>query len=136
MILTGGVGCGKSTAIRAIVRARRERTARRLTQVKNATRKQRRMKHTCILSAPTGTASFQMKYGATTAHRAWGIPTFNFLPLRSGNPAVKRLSEIVENGDLAVFDEMGMLGKAFVGKVVYRAREVAPNVDGLSLIHI
>ena len=82
------------------------------------------MKYTCILSSPTGTASFQMKYGATTAHRAWGVSPFNFLPLKKGNPAVKRLQEMVELGDLAVFDEFSMLGKAFIGKVVYRAREV------------
>ena len=35
LILTGGAGSGKSTAIRAFVRARRERTARRLTQVRD-----------------------------------------------------------------------------------------------------
>ena len=93
-------------------------------------RKLQRMKFTCILSSPTGTASFQMKYGATTAHRAWGVSPFNFLPLKAGNPAVERLGNMVENGDLAVFDEFSMLGKAFVGKALYRAREVAPGVAG------
>ena len=127
MILTGGAGSGKSTTVRALVRARRERTDRLLRGVRNEKRKRQRMRFTCILSSPTGTASFQMKYGATTAHRAWGVGPFNFLPLKVGNPAVERLRDMVENGDLAVFDEFSMLGKAFLGKVLYRAREVAPG---------
>ena len=94
MIVTGGAGSGKSTTIRALVRARREKTASRLTHVRNDKLKQGRMKHTCILASPTGTASFQMKYGATTAHRAWGISPYNFVPLKKGNPDVKRLEEI------------------------------------------
>ena len=129
MILTGGAGSGKSTAIRAIVRARREKAARRLWRVRDEKRKQQRLKYTCILSSPTGTASFQMKYGATTAHRAWGIGPFNFLPLTKGRPAVARLNAMVGDGDLAIFDEFSMLGKAFIGKVLYRAREVDPGTD-------
>ena len=73
LMLTGGAGSCKSTAIRALVRARRERTARRLTQVRDTKWKQARLKYSCVLSAPTGVASFQMKYGATTAQRAWGL---------------------------------------------------------------
>ena len=36
---------------------------------------------------------------------------------------------MVQNGGLAVFDGFSMLGKAFIGKVLYRAREVAPGAE-------
>ena len=74
LILTGGAGSGKSTTIRALVRRRRMRTEERLSRVvASPLLKQQRMKCTAVLSAPTGTASFQMKYGAQTAHSAWGV---------------------------------------------------------------
>ncbi len=76
LVLSGGAGSGKSTTVRAIVRAQRERKTRTLGGARAVRRdgKQQQVKLSCVLSAPTGTASFQMKYGATTAHRAWGVP--------------------------------------------------------------
>lgn len=63
-----------------------------------------------------------MKHGAMTAHRALGVSPFNFLPLKKGNPAVKRLQEVVGLGDLAVSAEFRMLGRDFLGKILHRAR--------------
>ncbi len=133
MILTGGAGSGKSTTVRALVRARRERTAQRLTQVRDVKRKQKRLKFTCVLSAPTGTASFQMKYGATTAHRAWSVPVGFCAPLKRDGKAFERLRELLDNADLAVFDEFGMLGKAFVGKILFRVEDAQPDESEASL---
>ncbi len=68
LILSGGAGSGKSTTVRAIVRMQRERKVAReggAGQVRNCKLKQKRVQAACVLSAPTGTASFQMKYGAT-----------------------------------------------------------------------
>ena len=139
LILTGGAGSGKSTTLRALVRRRRERTEQRLASGRNLTLKllvkQKRKKYTCVLSAPTGTASFQMKYGAATAHSTWGVPVGKCcLPLQRGAAAFERLQELLSNCDLAVFDEFSMLGKGFLGKVLYRARDAAPDSSqGLSL---
>ena len=77
LILTGGAGSGKSTTLRALVRRRRDRTEQRVQQASERTLKlsvkQKRKKYTCVLAAPTGTASFQMKYGAATAHSTWAF---------------------------------------------------------------
>ena len=81
--------------------------------------KQKRKKYTCVLAAPTGTASFQMKYGAATAHSTWGVPVGKCcLPLKRGAQAFERLQEMLQNCDLAVFDEFSMLGLAFIGKIL------------------
>ena len=73
LILSGGAGSGKSTTVRAMVRAQRERKTRQLGGADKVARNavfKKHVKMSCVLAAPTGTASFQMKYGATTAHRA------------------------------------------------------------------
>ena len=93
MIVAVGAGSGESTAIRVLVRARREKTEQILARssvVRDDKRTQARMKYNCILSSPAGAASFQMKYGAATAQRRWGVSPFNFLSLKRGNVAVKR----------------------------------------------
>ena len=66
LILTGPAGTGKSRTVRASVAARRRRAVAVGASEEEAGR-------TCVLAAPTGCASFQMKYGATTVHRAFGI---------------------------------------------------------------
>ena len=131
-ILTGGVGSGKPTTLRALVRRRRDRTEQRVQRASQRTLKllvkQKRKKYTCVLAAPTGTASFQMKYGAATAHSTWGVPVGKCcLPLKRGAQAFERLQEMLQNCDLAVFDEFSMLGRGFLGKVLYRARDAAPD---------
>ena len=100
---------------------------------KPAKEKQRLMKAPCVLSAPTGTASFQMEFGATTAHRAWGVPVGFCGYLKRGKPAFERLQELLETADLAVFDEFSMLGKAFVGKILFRVRDAEREDTGKSL---
>ena len=32
------------------------------------------VRNACVLAAPTGCASFQLKFGASTLHRVFGIP--------------------------------------------------------------
>ena len=127
LILTGGAGSGKSTTVRALVRARRERTSRRLAGVRGVKQRQQQLKSTCVLSAPTGTASFQMKYGATTAHRAWSVPVGFCAPLKRDGKAFERLQGMLRDADLAIFDEFSMLGKAFVGKLLFRVEDAQPE---------
>ena len=77
------------------------------------------MKISCVLAAPTGTASFQFKFGATTAHRAWGVPIGFCGHLKRNNSAFKRLRELLGAANLAVFEEFGMLGRGFLGKIPF-----------------
>ena len=74
-----------------------------------------------------------MKYGATTAHRAWGVPIGFCGHLKRGSPAFTRLQELLDAADLAVFDEFSMLGRAFIGKILSRARGAERISSGLSL---
>ncbi|MGB1141216.1 MAG: AAA family ATPase, partial [Halioglobus sp.] len=115
LVLTGGAGSGKSTTVRAMVR-----------HVKELVRGHghhavRTADDACILAAPTGCASFQMKYGATTAHRAWSVPVGYCGPLSRHGHAFSRLRDMVKAARLAVFDEFSMLGRVFIGKILYRA---------------
>ena len=36
--------------------------------------KEDKLRNVCLLAAPTGCASFQLKFGASTLHRIFGIP--------------------------------------------------------------
>ncbi len=64
----GSAGTGKSRTTRAIVKRRRQRA-------RAAGKGEYETTNTCVLAAPTGCASFQMKFGAATAHRVYGIPS-------------------------------------------------------------
>ena len=70
-----------------------------------------------------------MKYGATTAHHAWGVPIGFCGYLKRDKPAYKRLREMLATADLAIFDEFSMLGKDFVGKILFRARDADPEAS-------
>ena len=124
MIITGGAGSGKSTTIRALVGFRRgfrhSRDSLPGAPSRSHRAKELRVKGTAVLCAPTGTASFQMKHGASTLHSTWSVPTGFCGPLSRQGDAYKRLKEVLEHCDLAVFDEMSMNGRATLGKVNYR----------------
>ena len=66
LILTGTAGTGKSLVIRSFVNDRRRKAKRGSRN------------RVCLLAAPTSCASFQMKNGATTVHRAFGVPARKF----------------------------------------------------------
>ena len=68
LLVSGSAGTGKSKTLRAFVRGRR---AVRKKFVKPGDTEA--VKQCCVLGAPTGCASFHMKYGATTVHRAFGV---------------------------------------------------------------
>ena len=69
LMLTGYAGSGKSRTLRAIVRSERR-------VLKNHGADPETVRNCCKLAAPTGCASFHMKYGATTAHRLFGFRAF------------------------------------------------------------
>ncbi len=89
MFLLGSAGTGKSRTVRAFVGGFRDRLRADYDQ-KTATLFQRgarpqvvkklrqecaeRVGNVCLLAAPTGCASFQLKFGASTLHRGFGVP--------------------------------------------------------------
>ena len=117
VILTGPAGTGKSRSIRAIV-ARRRRRARRAGASEEAAGR------SCVLAAPTGCASFQMKYGATTAHRAYGIPVGFLGPvLDRDNKTFKARVMRLRAARLYVLDEFSMISRQQLGKIEFRVQE-------------
>ena len=43
------------------------------------------------------------------------------------DPRFLRLRKLLSNADLAVFDEVSMMGKGFIGKILFRAEDAAPD---------
>ena len=84
----------------------------------------------CLLAAPTGTASFQIKAGATTLHRLFGIPIGVFCANRSTETLARR-TRILRDCSLIAMDEFSMIGRIMMGKVKFRVDEAlgADNPD-------
>ena len=79
----------------------------------------------CALAAPTGCASFHMKYGASTCHRLLGLPAFGYVGrLTSRSKRLPVLKERLKGARALVLDEFSMLGKVFMGKMLLRARDI------------
>jgi len=141
MFLTGTAGSGKSRVIRTITKRRRRRVAAlgaAEAEVRNAV----------ILAAPTGTASFQMKYGACTLHRAYGVKVSGYCgPERHRHyeSFVKRQTRL-KQARLAVNDEVSMIGRVMHGKMDFLVEDAigeiarsrygddTPSFGGLDLI--
>ena len=119
MILTGDAGTGKTRTIRATVGTRRELLAERLGPEGAAA-----VRGVCALAAPTGCASFQLRLGAATAHRIYGVPVHYCGPLHRGSEREKNLQRKLKHARLSVLDEFSMLGRQFMGKVLYRTGEI------------
>ena len=78
-----------------------------------------------MLAAPTGCASFHMKYGATTAHRLWGLRAFGHCgALTSTSKTLPVIKKRLMGARTLILDEWSMLGKVFMGKQLFRARNV------------
>jgi hypothetical protein len=115
MIMTGTAGTGKSRTLRAIVRRRRERVlANGKTEEQSA--------GSCISAAPTGCASFHMKYGATTLHRAFGLGIDYCAPTQNQRTLRERARRF-RAARLFILDEFSMIGRQMLGKLVFRVAE-------------
>ena len=124
MLCTGPAGTGKSSTIRAVVHAWREAAKACPALTRGVGGGAGVAAESTVLAAPTGCASFQMKHGAMTAHRAFGVPIGYCGPLRQDSDAWKRLFQRLDRASLLVLDEFSMLGRQFTGKIVYRVDQV------------
>ena len=82
--------------------------------------REERAKNSCLLAAPTGCASFQLKYGATTLHRAFGVPVGYCGPWSAGALKGKRYARLrarLLQAELFVMDELSMIGRSMLGKI-------------------
>lgn len=115
MVLTGAAGSGKSRLVRAIASAVEGATAARAGE--------EAAEGSCVLAAPTGCASFQLKQGASTLHRSFGVPVGYCGPMNPGGERFKDLQRKMRKARLAVLDEFSMIGRIFMGKVLFRVAE-------------
>ena len=84
----------------------------------------------CVLAAPTGCASFQMKHGAATIHRAFGVPIGFCGPVRdkTSSQFLKRQQRL-QKSVLMIFDEFSMIGRQMAGKIVYKVAEYLGTME-------
>jgi len=121
LIMTGTAGSGKSRTIKAAVRARSFRSVQGKFDAK-------RSRRACVLAAPTGCASFQLKNGATTVHRAFGVPVGFCGKARNRNTeAFARRQARLRGAELIIIDEFSMVGRQMLGKIVYKTSECLPG---------
>ena len=77
----------------------------------------------CLLSAPTGCASFQLKFGASTLHRAYGVPVGYCGPWKNrADGRFRKMKTRMEQAKLFVMDEMSMIGRQMLGKIEFKIR--------------
>ena len=63
-----------------------------------------------------------MKHGAATAHRCFGVGRGTFQPL--GRDKKAKHQERFKWYKLSVLDEFSMLGRRFLGQIIFRLREI------------
>ena len=127
LIMTGTAGTGKSRTVRAIAGARRRR-ARHACIREQREVKEDEVRNACVLCAPTGCASFQMKQGATTLHQAFGLGGRNSSYC---GPQRRRDDEVfvyrmrrLRAATLVVMDEFSMIGRQMMGKICFKANDM------------
>ena len=77
----------------------------------------------CLLAAPTGCASFQLKFGASTLHRAFGIAVGYVGPWKNrGDGRFRKMKTRMDQAKLFVMDEMSMIGRQMLGKIEFKIR--------------
>ena len=84
------------------------------------------VKNCCVLSAPTGCASFQLRFGAATLHRSFGVPIAYCGPWSKGQREGQRFRKLrarLMQAQLFVMDEMSMIGRQMMGKIEFRIRD-------------
>ena len=74
---------------------------------------EKRVRNSCLLAAPTGCASFQLKFGASTLHRAFGVPVGYCGPWKNRvDGRYRKMKTRLDQARLFVLDEMSMAGQS------------------------
>ena len=88
------------------------------------------VQNACLLAAPTGCASFQLKFGASTLHRVFGIPVGYCGPWKDrGNPRYLKMKTRMDQSRLFVIDEMSMVGRQMLGKIEFKVRDTLQSAS-------
>ncbi|HIE69732.1 MAG TPA: hypothetical protein EYP98_05930, partial [Planctomycetes bacterium] len=83
-----------------------------------------RVANSCLLAAPTGCASFQLKFGASTLHRMFGVPVGYCGPWKNRSDGrYLKMKTRIDQARLFVIDEMSMVGRQMFGKIEYKVRD-------------
>ena len=146
LFLLGSAGTGKSRTVRSFVGAcrdgvreewegKKERARLRGASAeklqKAAEDVEERVRHACQLAAPTGCASFQLKFGASTVHRIFGVPVRYCGPWKDKtDKRYQKTRTRMQQARLFVMDEMSMIGRQMLGKVEFKVRDVLGNTPG------
>ena len=89
-----------------------------------------RVRNACLLAAPTGCASFQLKFGASTLHRIFGIPVGPCGPWnnRDGARFWKMKTRLLQ-AKMFVVDEMSMVGRQMLGKIEFKIQDTLRGAE-------
>ena len=105
LLLLGTAGTGKTFAVQTLL----HRLHTRLRELDLPP-------STVRIAAPTGSAAFNMRWGATTVHRLihWFRPP-HFTDLKPHSDALLRFQEAFKHTRLLIFDEVSMIGRQMMG---------------------
>jgi len=83
------------------------------------------VRNSCLLAAPTGCASFQLKFGASTLHRLFGVPAARYCgPWKNRQDGrCLRMKTRLTQARTFVIDEMSMVGRQMLGKIEFKVRD-------------
>ena len=143
LMLLGTAGTGKSRTVRSFVCTIRDRlraeyenkiqaSVCRGQDMRNASaapaqlraKREDALRNVCLLAAPTGCASFQLKFGASTIHRIFGIAVGYCGPWKNRTDArYRKMRTRMEQSRLFVLDELSMIGRTMLGKIEFKVRD-------------
>ena len=136
--MIGTAGTGKSRTVRSFVGVKRSIVkskleghydSRQLQSLKVKNLIADAVRFCCQLGAPTGCASFQLKFGASTLHRLFGVPIGYCGPAANRNTERFRIKkDRMRLAQLYVLDEMSMIGRRMLGKIEFKLRDHLGNV--------
>jgi hypothetical protein len=137
--LIGTAGTGKSRTVRSFVGAKRDVVRRSHLEKISLKRSMgtsrtilRKMeddmnediRFCCQLGAPTGCASFQLRFGASTLHRLFSIPIGYCGPARNTNSEMHKVKKRrMKKAKMFIVDELSMIGRRMLGKMEFKVRD-------------
>jgi len=145
--MIGSAGTGKSRTVRSFVGVRRNFVKRQkqleysFAELKNPkviNLIKEHMRYCCQLGAPTGCASFQLRFGASTLHRLFGVPIGFCGPSNRYTKKYREKTEKIKLCSLYVLDEVSMIGRRMLGKIEFKLRDHLGNAtvsDGIGVDH-